>query len=336
MADLKLMRKEHETVRNNVGYYDFTHQLLEVTGKDAAKFLDNMFVNGIENIDVGKAVYTTMLNEDGIIIDDVIVFRLGDEKFWVSTLYIDDMIKWFDKHKKNETLNYVNITDNVTMFAIQGPKSRDLVNSIVENNVNDLQFFNIIGNKVKDLDIKVARAGFTGELGYEFYVDSSKKGLLEKEIVEKGKDFGLENITTDVIVGSLPAEKGYVLMSDLEGTNPLEVGYGWTVDWDSKFVGKDKLLKEKYNITRDLLGFTVNDDSTVASGDDIFARGEKVGKVTKFTYGFTVEKNIGYALIDITKVKIGDKVTIKTSNGDVEVILTNRVFYDEDDERVRA
>lgn len=245
MKNDALRRKEHEAVRSDVGYYDFTHQVLDVKGKDAAKFLDKMFVNDIKNMKDTHAVYTTMLNEEGKIIDDVIVFRLEADKFLISTLYIDKMIEWFDKFKDGFDVDYKDITDNLTMFAIQGPKSKDLVNKIVDKDISDLKFFTIEDNSLGDLDLMVARAGFTGELGYELYVQSDKKDILEEKIKEAGKEFDLVNITTDVIIGSLPGEKGYVLMSDLEGTNPLEVGYGWTVAWDSDFIGKDALLKAK-------------------------------------------------------------------------------------------
>ena len=162
-----LRRKEHEAVRKGVGYYDFTHQVLDVKGRDAATFLDKVFVNDIKNMKEGHALYTTMLNEDGKIIDDVIVFRLEENKFLISTLYIDKMIKWFDKFKDGCDLDYKDITSKLTMFAIQGPKSKDLVNKIVDKDISSMKFFTTDENTVGDLDIMVARAGFTGELGYE-------------------------------------------------------------------------------------------------------------------------------------------------------------------------
>ncbi|MDU1583466.1 MAG: aminomethyl transferase family protein, partial [Peptoniphilus harei] len=264
-----LRRKEHEAVRKGVGYYDFTHQVLDVKGKDAATFLDKVFVNDIKNMKEGHALYTTMLNEDGKIIDDVIVFRLEENKFLISTLYIDKMIKWFDKFKDGCDLDYKDITSKLTMFAIQGPKSKDLVNKIVDKDISSMKFFTIDENTVDDLDIMVARAGFTGELGYELYVEIDKKEKLEEKIKKAGEEFGLVNITTDVIIGSLPGEKGYVLMSDLEGTNPLEVGYGFTVHWDSDFIGKDALLKAKGNIKRDLFGFELDGEAEVEAGNPV-------------------------------------------------------------------
>lgn len=331
-----LRRKEHEAVREGVGYYDFTHQVLDVKGKDAATFLDKVFVNDIKNMKEGHALYTTMLNEDGKIIDDVIVFRLEEEKFLISTLYIDKMIKWFDKFKGGCELDYKDITSKLTMFAIQGPKSKDLVNKIVDKDISSMKFFTIDENTVGDLDVMVARAGFTGELGYELYVESDKKDKLEEKIKTAGEEFGLVNITTDVIIGSLPGEKGYVLMSDLEGTNPLEVGYGWTVHWDSNFIGKNALLKEKEDVKRDLFGFELDGEAEIEAGDAVFCDGKEIGKVTKFTYGYTLEKFIGYCLIKKDLAVEGKVVEIKTKSGNAKAKLCDRVFYDKENERVRG
>lgn len=336
MKNDALRRREHKAVRSGVGYYDFTHQVLDVKGKDAADFLDKVFVNDIKNMKDTHALYTTMLNEEGKIIDDVIVFRLEADKFLISTLYIDNMIKWFDKFKNGSDVEYKNITDKLTMFAIQGPKSKNLVNKIVDKDISDLKFFTIEDNSLGDLDLMVARAGFTGELGYELYVESDKKDILEEKIKEAGKEFDLVNITSDVIIGSLPGEKGYVLMSDLEGANPLEVGYGWTVAWDSDFIGKEALLKAKENVTRDLFGFELLEDGQVEAGDEVLVDGKKIGKVTKFTYGYTVEKFIGYCMIEKDKALEGKKVEIKTKAGNLEAKLCDRVFYDKDNERVRG
>lgn len=331
-----LRRKEHEAVRKGVGYYDFTHQVLDIKGRDAATFLDKVFVNDIKNMKEGHALYTTMLNEDGKIIDDVIVFRLEEDKFLISTLYIDKMIKWFDKFKDGCDLDYKDITSKLTMFAIQGPKSKDLVNKIVDKDISSMKFFTIEDNTVCDLDIMVARAGFTGELGYELYVESDKKENLEEKIKKAGEEFGLVNITSDVIIGSLPGEKGYVLMSDLEGTNPLEVGYGWTVHWDSDFIGKNALLKEKEDVKRDLFGFELDGEAEIEAGDAVFCDGKEIGKVTKFTYGYTLEKFIGYCLIEKDLAVEGKVVEIKTKSGNAKAKLCDRVFYDKENERVRG
>lgn len=326
------LRREHEAIRNEVGFYDFTHQLLEVRGKDAGSFLDKMFVNSIEKTKEGKAVYTTMLNEDGIIIDDVIVFHVKKGVYWISTLYINELIEWFDNYKADNRVRYKDITSENTMFAVQGPNSKRVLNDILKKKVDAMSFFSIKDNMIGDIPVKVARAGYTGELGYEIYCDPKFNDLVIKELLEKGEPYGIEQIETDVILNSIPREKGFVLMSDLEGTNPLEVDFDWTVDWSTDFIGKDKLEKVKSQGPKhNLLGFTVEDDAAeIKAGDMVSINGEDIGKVTLFTYGYTVEKNIGFALVETSKAKVGDTVKIN----DIDASLTERVFYDVDGDRV--
>ncbi len=319
-------RKEHEAIRNAVGWYNFTHKLVEVVGNDASVFLDKIYPNAIGKAKVGDAKYTTMLNEDGIIIDDVIVFRVEESKYWISTLYVDELLAWFDKHKGNSDISYKNITDAIDMYAVQGPKSREILNRILKDNVDDMKFFSIKDNMIDDLHVRVARMGYTGELGYEVMIDSKKRDFIEKKLIEAGKDLGAVQITElDVIIGSIPSEKGYILMSDIEGTNPYEVNLAFGINWNKEFIGKEALEKAKENIERDLVGFVVEDDNAVVEPNDIIMNnGEEVGKVTRFTYGFSLDKGIGYALISKAKVAIGDNVEI---NG-VKAVLTDRGWYD--------
>ena len=329
------VRKEHEAIRNSVGYYDFTHQLLEVKGPDAQAFLNKMLVASIGKMEIGEAKYTTMLNDDGIIIDDVIVFRVEKEVFWISTLYIDALIAWFDAHKENAKVEYRDITEKTTMYAVQGPDSRAVLNDFLKDNIDSMKYFTIENNMVGDIPVKIARSGYTGELGFEIYCSPEDKTFIEEKLADSGKQFDIKKITTDVIITSLPREKGFVLMSDLAGTNPLEADFGWTVDWNKDFVGKSALEKVKANgAKRKLIGFTVEDDAAqVKPGADVKVGGLVAGKVTMFTYGYTVEKNIGFALVDVDKAKIGDAAVV--SDG-IDAVLSERVFYDPENRRVRG
>lgn len=328
------VRAEHEAIRNRVGYYDFTHKLLEVTGTDACKFLNHIYDGAIGKAKVGQAKYTTMLNEDGIIIDDVIVFRVAEETYWVSTLYIDELIAWLDAHKKGEVVSYREITGITTMYAVQGPQSRNVLNAFLEKSVDTLKYFWIEDNAIDGVPVKIARSGYTGELGYEIYVHPDHAKLVEEKLETCGKPHGIMQIKTDVIVTSLPREKGFVLMSDLAGTNPLEDGFGWTLDLDKDFIGKAATMKIKEEgAKRALLGFTVEDDAAqVEVGAEITVNGAVAGKVTMFTYGYTVEKNIGYALVDLAKANVGSAAKI----GNVDAVITERMFYDPENRRIRG
>lgn len=328
------VRAEHEAIRNHVGYYDFTHKLLEVTGADACTFLNHIYDGAIGKAKVGQAKYTTMLNEEGIIIDDVIVFRVAEETYWVSTLYIDELIAWLDAHKTTEAVSYREITGITTMYAVQGPQSRNVLNAFLANPVDALKYFWIEDNAIDGVPVKIARSGYTGELGYEIYVHPDHAKLVEEKLETCGKPYGIMQIKTDVIVTSLPREKGFVLMSDLAGTNPLEDGFGWTLDLTKDFIGKAATMKIKEEgAKRALLGFTVEDDAAqVEVGADVVVNGAVAGKVTMFTYGYTVEKNIGFALVDLAKANVGDAAKI----GDVDAVITERMFYDPENKRIRG
>ena len=176
-------RSEHMAVRECVGYYLFTHQIMEVTGPDACRFLDYMYPNNIANLAVGRDRYTTMLNDDGEIIDDVVIMRLEEEKYWVSTLYGTQADDWFYFHSEDYDLDASEITDEWHMFAVQGPKSKDVMNSILEGNVDDLKFFMHKWDKLGEAEVLVNRGGFTGEkFGYEVYCTADDADAVQDAI----------------------------------------------------------------------------------------------------------------------------------------------------------
>ncbi len=339
LIDDAAMKAQHEAVRNAVGWYCWTHHLLAVTGADATAFLDRIFASSIARTKVGGAKYTTMLDEDGIIIDDVIVFHMEENQYWISTLHVKKLIAWLDAHKDESNVKYEDITSTMEMIAVQGPKSRDLVNAILAEKIDDLKFFAIRDNGIENIPVKVARTGYTGELGYEIYFAPENMALVESKLAECGKAFDAMQITEfQVVVWTLPSEKGYNLMSDLRGTNPLETGFDRTIDWDKEFIGKSALEKIKAEgPKRHLLGFTVDDDAAHIEGMNrgsfgavVMVDGQEVGRVTKFTYSYTNEKCIGFALVDRARANIGDRAIISG----YAATLTDRIWYDRENKRI--
>jgi aminomethyltransferase len=328
-----VMKTQHEAVRNTVGWYCFTHYLLQVTGADATALLDKIYVSSIAKTKVGRAKYTTMLNEDGIIIDDVIVFHIEENKYWISTLHLNNkLIPWLDDHKGESDVAYEDITGITEMYAIQGPKSKDMLNAILAENINDHKFFSIRDNKINDIPVKIARTGYSGELGYEIYVASENAGDVEAALAGCGKPFGAVEVTEfQVKVWSLPSEKGYNLMSDLRGTNPFEVGFEDSIDWSKDFIGKESLerLKEE-GPKRQILGFIADDETVQIEGMNrgsfgavVKINGEDAGRVTKYVYSYT------FALVDRARAKVGDRVTISG----YAATLTDRIWYDVENKR---
>ena len=158
-------REEHEAVRNSVGWYFFTHRLIEVNGDDAAAFLDKLCVNTIAKTAVGRAKYTAILNDEGTYLDDAVVFRLAEDKFWLSTLYAPRLQEWMWDHEYDFDVDYDEVTEDWDMYSVQGPKSPELMNAIVRDAVDDMKMFEIRDNEIAGIEVKVARSGYTGENG---------------------------------------------------------------------------------------------------------------------------------------------------------------------------
>ncbi len=324
----QIAKKQHDAVRTTAGWYYFTHHLIEVTGKDAAALLDYIYTNSIGKTVPGRAKYTTMLTKEGFILDDVVIFRMEDEMFWISTLHRPRTLAALEANKGDKDVQFRSITEEWDMYSIQGPRAKDYVNAIVETPVDDLKYFAIVDNKIGETPVKVGRSGYTGEQwGFEIYVAVDQKEVVEKALSEKEAQFDAMKVDEfDVMAYTLATEKGYVLITDIYECNPFEVAMDKTIDWSKDFIGKAALEKVKDQPTkRALIGFTVADKNAVVHGGPkgapIFKDGELVGKVTKFTYGFTVDSNIGFALINTDKVKIGDTVIL---NMDTEAVLTER------------
>ncbi len=124
-----------------------------VEGKDARKFLDYIFVNDVAKMNKGEALYTSMLNEDGDVLDDLILFCRESDKFWVTTGGIEQLKKWLNKHLENMDVDFKDITDKKAIYAIQGPKSRDVLNDLLEDSVDDLKTFEFKNTKVNGVEV---------------------------------------------------------------------------------------------------------------------------------------------------------------------------------------
>lgn len=330
-----MKRSEHMAVRSTVGWYFWTHQLLEVEGEDTVDFLENIFPNKIGNLKIGSERYTTMLNENGEIIDDVVVFRMEEKKFWISTLFVYRLIDWLDSRRGEARVKYRDITPQYHMFAVQGPKSMAMVNSLVKNPVDEQKFFTIRENEIEDVPVLINRAGFTGEKwGYEIYAAADKADWLEEKLRAAAVPFDGRQVTEFQIMSwTLPTEAGFYYMRDLRHTNPLEVGLDKGINWDKPFVGREALLKiREEGPAREMLGFTLEEDDVQIeskhlgnSGAPVMADGEKVGRVVKLVYSFVKEKNIGYILVNKGRLKPGMTVTLHG----YEAVVTDKYFLQE-------
>lgn len=327
-----MKRAEHMAVRTTVGWYLWTHHLVEVTGEDAADFLDKIFLNKISTLKPGFERYTCMLDEKGEIIDDAVIFRLEEQKFWISTLFAHYLIPWLDAHKGDARVEYKDISKAWEMYAVQGPKSRDMVNSLVAMPVDELRFFSFMDNEIDGIPVKINRAGFTGEkMGYEVYVPFEKGDEIEEKLRAAAEKFGGREITEfQVMAWTLPTEAGFYYMRDLRHTNPLEVGLDKGIDWEKDFIGKEALLKVKQEgPAREIVGFTVEESDIHIKGrhmgnegEYVMKDGECAGRCAKIVYSYVNEINNGLIIAKKGALKNGDRVTMHGH----EAIICDKVF----------
>jgi aminomethyltransferase len=279
-----------------------------------------------------------MLNEQGQILDDVVIMRLEEEKYWVSTLYYEKTDDWFYDHSEDYDIDTNDITGDWHMFSVQGPKSKEVMNKLIKEGVDDLKFFSHRMTKLNDIDVLVNRGGFTGEkFGYEVYCSpddaDAVQELIDAEVTAAG---GREVTEFQVFAWTLPTEAGFYYMRDLNRTNPFEVGLEKNINWDKDFVGKEALLKVKENgPEREMVGFEVCDEDQNfyirakqygGPGEPVYIDGEEeeVGRVSKLVYSYVKNVNNGYILAKKDKLHIGDHIRIHG----YECVITEKNWLD--------
>lgn len=317
-------RTQHDAVRNNIGWYRWTHDLVEVKGSDAEELLDYLYVNSIAGAPIGRSKYTTMLNEEGKIIDDVIVTHRGENLYWVSTLYAPKLIPWIEKYADGKDVECKNITYDVDMYAIQGPNSPKMMNALLGTPIDDLKRFQMEDNTVDGITVQVHRSGFTGEIGYEIYCDIKDSESVAQAIRKAAKDCdAMEMTILEVYVRSLPMEKGLALRQDMYGLTPYEVGLEWSVNLSKDFVGKEALAQAaEEGPVQKLVGLEFEAESyeDINQSEHIRMQGRNIGLVRAAIYGYTIDKNIGFAVVDARFAEPGTRVEIGTNNSPAIIV----------------
>ena len=321
----KLARLDAETIRRSVGWYRWTHDLVEVTGTDAPEVLDRIYVSSISKVPVCKTKYTAMLNENGEIIDDVIVMHMSRDVYWVSTLYGPRLIPWIEAHAEGKDVQTRLITYDWDMYAVQGPESPSAMEKLLDTPLKEMKRFTVTENAVGGIPVLVHRSGFTGENGYEIYCAADKTAEIREKIAGAVEAVGGREVyTLEVYVRSIPMEKGFALKQDFKHLNPFECGLGWSVDLDKDFVGKEATLAIRDNPRYQMVGLVFDRESTedINIWERVYLYGVEVGRCAQAIYGYTVEKNIGFATIR-AGIPEGTRVTVGPNGSPATVVGKN-------------
>jgi aminomethyltransferase len=309
-------KEEHFAVRNSVGLFDVSHMgEFVIEGKEALDLVQYVFSNDASKLEVGQIQYGCLPNENGGIVDDLLVYKFSDTKYFlvVNASNIDKDFSWISKHN-NFDAKLTNISDGQSLFALQGPKAVDLMGQLAGENIRNLEYYHFgfydFGNFK---DVFVSATGYTGSGGFELMIENERALELWTLLMETGKGFDIQAIGLGAR-DTLRLEKGYCLYgNDIDDTtSPLEAGLGWVTKFTKKTLASGWLEKQKSEgVSRKLVGFEMIDKGIPRSHYEVFdANEQKIGEVTSGTMSPSLNKGMGMAYVSIENSKIGSEIFI--------------------------
>ena len=330
--------EEHQAVRNNVGIFDISHMgQLVVEGAGARAWLNSMLTNNVEKLDVGTGQYTFLLNENGGIIDDLIVYRIGEQKFLlvVNAARAQEDFAWLQNHlPEAKTANAVQITNRSAEFggvAIQGPLIADLFRALFGEDASLPSRNSIADFPFDGATVSVARTGYTGEDGMEVFFRATDAVKFWNAVLEKGKLFGIKPCGLGAR-DTLRLEMCYPLNgSDLSPErNPIEAGLGFFVDLTKpNFIGRDHLIETKEKGPNEkLVAFRMKEKGPPPRPHyAVFENGEQIGEVTSGTLSPSLNWGVGMAYVSTTLAKIGAQIDIEIRGRKFPATIEKKPLY---------
>jgi aminomethyltransferase len=327
---------EHTAVRNALGLFDLSHMgEFRVTGRDALGAVDRLLTNRVLGTQPGQAVYSPMCREDGGIVDDLIAYHLsGSVYLVVNASNIDKDETWVREHLPTG-VHFENLSDATALLAVQGGRSQEFLAPLTPAALESLGTYCAVQTEVAGVDALVSRTGYTGEDGFELYVDGALAPGLWNRLLEEGRRFGMIPIGL-AARDTLRFEMGYCLYgNDIDDTTtPLEAGLAWTVKLDKgDFLGRGALVAQKAaGIPRRLIGFRPEDERTIPRPGYLLQDGDRpVGKVTSGTFAPSLARGLGMGYVESTA---GSRpLTVDVRGKRVAVSVVDLPFYREGSRR---
>ena len=306
---------------------------VEITGPDAAEFVQLLTPRDLSNLAVGQCKYIFITNADGGILNDPVLLRLEENHFWIS-LADSDILLWAQGVAVNSNLDVSICEPDVSPLQLQGPRSGDVMRALFGDSILDLRYYWLREVELNGIPLIVSRTGWSSELGYELYLkDGSRGDELWEAIMEAGKPFGLKPGHTSTIRRIEGGMLSYHADADIN-TNPYELGMERLVNLDTEvnFIGKEALKKIRdTGVSRKQVGLHL--DCERLSGPNttfwpISADGHVVGKVTSAVYSPRLEQNIALAMVSVENTKPGTVLNVETTMGSVKATVVSIPFYD--------
>jgi aminomethyltransferase len=329
---------EHQTVRNAVGMFDISHMgQFIVSGNGAGEWLNSMLTNNVAKLDVGQGQYTFLLNNNGGVIDDLILYRIGEADFLlvVNAARIEEDFAWLERHlKEGRSLSELSLKNRSADFAgvaIQGPRVIDLFRDLLGRDV-ELPTRNYIRDfAIAEIPVSIARTGYTGEDGVEVFFRASDAAKFWNLVLERGAKFGAKPCGLGAR-DTLRLEMCYPLNgSDLSAErNPIEAGLGFFVDLEKpNFIGREKLLETKANGARErLVAFKMNGKGPPPRPHySLLSDGACVGEISSGTLSPSLNIGIGMGYVSAASAKIGTPLEVEIRGQKFPATIEKKPLY---------
>jgi aminomethyltransferase len=326
--------EEHNNVRKNVGLFDVSHMgEIEIKGPDAQQFCQFITTNDVTKLYDGRIQYAVMCTKEGTCVDDVTLYRFNKNHF-MFCVNASNMEKDFSHLLNNKSSNWNLEISNKSLeydqLALQGPNAEKTLQKIATTNLNEIKYYHFKVTKIENIECIISRTGYTGESGFEIYLNPKYTEKIWNLLIEKGKDFG---ITACGLIArdTLRLEAGFMLYgNDLdESITPIESGLSWVVKINKgEFLGKEILAKHlNGEITKKLIGFKMLDRGIPRGHNKIFYNNEPIGYVSSGGYSPTLKIGIGMGFVNPKLELDKHDIEIEIREEKKKATITKMPFY---------
>jgi aminomethyltransferase len=324
---------EHETVRKAVGVFDVSHMgEFILKGDHALDLIQKVTSNDASKLYDGKVQYSCLPNEDGGIVDDLLVYRIDEKTYMlvVNASNIDKDWNWIVKYN-TMGVDMKNISDRTSLLAIQGPKAAEALQSLTDVDLVSMEYYTFKKGKFAGVDnVLISATGYTGAGGFEIYFENQHAEQIWDAIFKAGEPFGIKPIGLGAR-DTLRLEMGFCLYgNDIDDTtSPLEAGLGWVTKFSKDFTNSDALQQQKQaGVSRRLVGFEMIDRGIPRHDYPIVdADGNDIGRVTSGTQSYSLQKAIGLGYVKNEFVKEGSEIYISIRDNKVKAKVVKPPFY---------
>jgi len=326
--------EEHHITRRSAGLFDIDHMgQIIISGPDAEACLNNLVTWDISLMAQNEAHYALMCYENGGIVDDVFIYKLPGR--WFVAINADNLDKdyqWMQQHAAGFDVTVEDVSAETYMVALQGPKAIDLLQHLVSVDLAAMPRFTAVETELEGAAAIIGRTGYTGEDGVELFFAADRAGQVWQKILDTGAEKDIEVAPIGLAArDSLRFEPSFPLYGHEidKNTTPLEAGLGWACKFDSDFIGKAALLKQKeIGLTKKLIGFELTEKGVPRQGYPVAAPdGTQIGTVVTGLYAPTANKYCGHAFVTPEYTKVGTEIQVIIRDKPKAAVVARRPFY---------